>query len=79
MTDCDDVAPGSTTTLMQCGTGYASRFKFAGEAARYDGFAQFKTKEVQLVMQTSAAICADERFTKGFTDGLKCHSVIRHR
>merc|ERR1719478_1775412 len=23
MIDCDDVAPGSTTTLMQCGTGYA--------------------------------------------------------
>ena len=53
MTDCDDVAPGSTTTLMQCGTGYASRFKFAGEAARYDGFTQLKTKEVQLAMQSS--------------------------
>ena len=79
MTDCDDVAPGSTTTLMQCGTGYAARFKFAGEAARYDGFTQLKSNEVQLVMQTSAAICADERFTKGFTDGLKCDYVIRHR
>ena len=53
MTDCDDVAPGSTTTLMQCGTGYASRFKFAGEAARYDGFTQFKTKEVKLATQSS--------------------------
>ena len=53
MTDCDDVTPGSTTTLMQCGTGYASRFKFAGEAARYDGFTQLKTKEVQLAMQSS--------------------------
>merc|ERR1719160_1146641 len=30
MTDCDDVTPGSTTTLMQCGTGFARRFKFAG-------------------------------------------------
>merc|ERR1719181_2162018 len=28
MTDCDDVNPGSTTTLMQCGTGFARRFKF---------------------------------------------------
>merc|ERR1719502_1673333 len=44
MTDCDDVTPGSTTTLMQCGTGYARRFKFAGHAA-YDGFAQLKSKE----------------------------------
>merc|ERR1719443_2400782 len=45
MTDCDDVTPGSTTTLMQCGTGYAARFKFAGEAAHYDGFTQLKSKE----------------------------------
>merc|ERR1719472_94724 len=44
MTDCDDVSPGSSTTLMQCGTGYARRFKFAGRAANYDGFAQLKTK-----------------------------------
>merc|ERR1719247_3103755 len=38
MTDCDDTSPGSTTTLMQCGTGYARRFKWAGRAAHYDGF-----------------------------------------
>merc|ERR1719482_2655767 len=44
MTDCDDVSPGSTTTLMQCGSGYARRFKFAGHAA-YDGFTQLKSKE----------------------------------
>merc|ERR1719316_1176490 len=34
MTSCDDVTPGSTTTLMQCGTGYSRRFQFAGSAAR---------------------------------------------
>merc|ERR1719389_1447341 len=46
MTDCDDVSPGSSTTLMQCGTGYARRFKFAGNAAKnYEGFAQLKSKE----------------------------------
>merc|ERR1719387_2967220 len=33
MTSCDDVTPGSTTTLMQCGTGYSRRFQFAGSAA----------------------------------------------
>merc|ERR1719163_257269 len=54
MTDCDDVAPGSTTTLMQCGTGYASRFKFAGEAARYDGFTQLKSKEGYVAVQRAA-------------------------
>merc|ERR1719353_2202963 len=54
MTDCDDVAPGSTTTLMQCGTGYASRFKFAGEAARYDGFTQLKSKEGEVAVQRAA-------------------------
>merc|ERR1719247_753932 len=43
MTDCDDVSPGSTTTLMQCGSGYAQRFKWAGRAANhYEGFAQLK-------------------------------------
>merc|ERR1719502_1264297 len=46
MTDCDDVTPGSTSTLMQCGTGYARRFKFAGHSSgHYDGFAQLKSKE----------------------------------
>merc|ERR1719390_583073 len=55
MTDCDDVAPGSTTTLMQCGTGYASRFKFAGQAAsHYEGFAQLKTKEGLVAVQRAA-------------------------
>merc|ERR1719375_2936554 len=43
MTDCDDVSPGSSTTLMQCGTGFARRFKFAGRAAHYDGFTQLKS------------------------------------
>merc|ERR1719393_710022 len=53
MTDCDDVTPGSTSTLMQCGTGYARRFKFAGHAA-YDGFAQLKSKEGVLAVQRAA-------------------------
>merc|ERR1719428_2830152 len=42
MTSCDDVTPGSTTTLMQCGTGYSRRFQFAGSAAQE--YAQLKTK-----------------------------------
>merc|ERR1719214_391753 len=54
MTDCDDVAPGSSTTLMQCGTGYARRFKFAGQAANYEAFAQFKTKEGVVAVQRAA-------------------------
>merc|ERR1719502_2313684 len=54
MTDCDDVTPGSTTTLMQCGTGYASRFKFAGDAARYDGFTQLKSNEGVVAVQRAA-------------------------
>merc|ERR1719191_1106714 len=54
MTDCDDVAPGSDTTLMQCGTGYARRFKFAGRAAQYDGFAQLKSKEGLVAVQRAA-------------------------
>merc|ERR1719421_2090809 len=55
MTDCDDVSPGSTTTLMQCGTGYARRFKFAGQAAsHYDGFTQLKSKEGVLAVQRAA-------------------------
>merc|ERR1719502_1955520 len=53
MTDCDDVTPGSTSTLMQCGTGYARRFKFAGHAA-YDGFTQLKSKEGVLAVQRAA-------------------------
>merc|ERR1719191_1702480 len=54
MTDCDDVSPGSSTTLMQCGTGYARRFKFAGRAAHYDGFAQLKSKEGLVAVQRTA-------------------------
>merc|ERR1719463_992993 len=54
MTDCDDVSPGSSTTLMQCGTGYARRFKFAGQAAHYDGFAQLKSKEGVVAVQRAA-------------------------
>merc|ERR1719405_15766 len=55
MTDCDDVSPGSTTTLMQCGTGYARRFKFAGQAAsHYEGFTQLKSKEGQFAVQRAA-------------------------
>merc|ERR1719161_448293 len=46
MTSCDDVTPGSTTTLMQCGTGYSRRFQFAGSAAQE--YAQLKTKEGML-------------------------------
>merc|ERR1719316_609386 len=53
MTDCDDVTPGSTSTLMQCGTGYARRFKFAGHAA-YDGFTQLKSKEGMVAVQRAA-------------------------
>merc|ERR1719321_1108260 len=54
MTDCDDVSPGSSTTLMQCGTGYARRFKFAGESAHYDGFTQLKSKEGAVAVQRAA-------------------------
>merc|ERR1719353_1626214 len=55
MTDCDDVSPGSTSTLMQCGTGYASRFKFAGRAAKtYEQFSQLKTKEGMVAVQRAA-------------------------
>merc|ERR1719161_3404466 len=55
MTDCDDVSPGSSTTLMQCGTGFARRFKFAGSAAKnYEGFAQLKSKEGLVAVQRTA-------------------------
>merc|ERR1719506_12743 len=54
MTDCDDVNPGSATTLMQCGTGYARRFKWAGRAAQYDQFTQLKSKEGNLAVQRAA-------------------------
>merc|ERR1719498_2114059 len=61
MTDCDDVSPGSTTTLMQCGTGYARRFKFAGKAAPvYHGFAQLKTKEGMIAVQRAAKMILKE-------------------
>merc|ERR550537_2115925 len=55
MTDCDDVSPGSSTTLMQCGSGYAARFKFAGRAAKtYEQFSQLKTKEGMVAVQRAA-------------------------
>merc|ERR1719420_2020648 len=54
MTDCDDVSPGSTTTLMQCGTGYARRFKFAGRAANYDAFTELKSKQGMVAVQRAA-------------------------
>merc|ERR1719482_103198 len=55
MTDCDDVSPGSSTTLMQCGSGYAARFKFAGRAAKtYEEFSQLKTKEGYVAVQRAA-------------------------
>merc|ERR1719258_436693 len=55
MTDCDDVSPGSGTTLMQCGSGYARRFKFAGRAAKtYEQFSQLKTKEGFVAAQRAA-------------------------
>merc|ERR1719183_678042 len=57
MTDCDDVNPGSTTTLMQCGTGYARRFKFAGRAAQgYDQFTQLKSAEGTVAVQRAAQV-----------------------
>merc|ERR1719281_234576 len=34
MTSCDDVTPGSTTTLMQCGTGYSRRFQLRAALRR---------------------------------------------
>jgi hypothetical protein len=54
MTDCDDTSPGSSTTLMQCGTGYARRFKFAGQAANYDAFTQLKSKQGMVAVQRAA-------------------------
>merc|ERR1719243_196040 len=58
MTSCDDVTPGSTTTLMQCGTGYSRRFQFAGSAAQE--YAQLKTKEGMLAVQRTAKIMLGE-------------------
>merc|ERR1719258_635604 len=58
MTDCDDVTPGSSSTLMQCGTGYARRFKFAGRAANYDAFTQFKSKQGAVAVQRAAKMIA---------------------
>merc|ERR1719313_221686 len=58
MTSCDDVTPGSTTTLMQCGTGYSRRFQFAGSAAQE--YAQLKTKEGMLAVQRTAKIMPGE-------------------
>merc|ERR1719316_1747574 len=58
MTSCDDVTPGSTTTLMQCDTGYSRRFQFAGSAAQE--YAQLKTKEGILAVQRTAKIMLGE-------------------
>merc|ERR1719261_2126762 len=58
MTSCDDVTPGSTTTLMQCGTGYSRRFQFAGSAAQE--YAQLKTKDGMLAVQRTAKIMLGE-------------------
>merc|ERR1719235_2308334 len=58
MTSCDDVTPGSTMTLMQCGTGYSRRFQFAGSAAQE--YAQLKTKEGMLAVQRTAKIMLGE-------------------
>merc|ERR1719171_1302491 len=58
MTSCDDVTPGSTTTLMQCGMGYSRRFQFAGSAAQE--YAQLKTKEGMLAVQRTAKIMLGE-------------------
>merc|ERR1719487_123095 len=58
MTSCDDVTPGSTTTLMQCGTGYSRRFQFAGSAAQE--YAQLKTKVGMLAVQRTAKIMLGE-------------------
>merc|ERR1719428_1057670 len=58
MTSCDDVTPGSTTTFMQCGTGYSRRFQFAGSAAQE--YAQLKTKEGMLAVQRTAKIMLGE-------------------
>merc|ERR1719161_2385359 len=58
MTSCDDVTPGSTTTLMQCGTGYSRRFQFACSAAQE--YAQLKTKEGMLAVQRTAKIMLGE-------------------
>merc|ERR1719269_313794 len=42
-------------TLMQCGSGYAQRFKFAGRAAsHYEGFSQLKSKEGVVAVQRAA-------------------------
>merc|ERR1719487_2315952 len=60
MTSCDDVTPGSTTTLMQCGTGYSRRFQFAGSAAQE--YAQLRTKNglVQRFQRVGSTPSPDE-------------------
>merc|ERR1719236_293561 len=72
MTDCDDVTPGSTTTLLQCGSGWAARFKFAGKAANYEGFTQLKSKEGSLAVQRAAKMIMNldygkDGYEKAFT------------
>jgi hypothetical protein len=68
MTDCDDVSPGSTTTLMQCGSGWAARFKFAGKAANYEGFTQLKSKEGSLAVQRAAKMIMNMDYGKDAYD-----------
>merc|ERR1719235_306805 len=58
MTSCDDVTPGSTTTLMQCGGGLLRGLQFAGSAAQE--YAQLKTKEGMLAVQRTAKIMLGE-------------------
>merc|ERR1719269_452585 len=44
-------------TLMQCGSGYAQRFKWAGRAANhYEGFSQLKSKEGVVAVQRAAKL-----------------------
>merc|ERR1719161_98472 len=85
MTDCDDVTPGSTTTLLQCGSGWAARFKFAGKAANYDGFTQMKSKEGSLAVQRAAKMIMNvdygrDAYEKGFmpTKRITRHGVVRN-
>merc|ERR1719161_258244 len=85
MTDCDDVSPGSSTTLMQCGSGWARRFKFAGKAANYEGFTQMKSKEGSLAVQRAAKMImhidyGKDGYEKDFmpTKRITRHGLVRH-
>jgi hypothetical protein len=85
MTDCDDVTPGSATTLLQCGTGWLSRFKFAGRAAQYDGLLQMKSKEGSLAVQRAAKAILNlefgvDAYKNDFvpTKRITRHGLVRH-